>query len=334
VLLKLNLKMQVIRKSIVEFSESEKNEINGFIELNEGLIFHEIKFNEIVSETFNTKLFYFLAYIDKRLVGICPVHSVKRGILYNTYSNNGSFEIPYGGWVFNDKFISFQSLWNNFPIRKNESITYWSSFMKDISEKLKKVGKRFQTGLVNLNNSEKELFDNVIHSKRRNMIRKAEKSGITIEQYGAEGLPIYLNLMQNMHKKAGLKEIPSNYYWEILDSYFATGNAQLMVAFHEEKPLAAVIIVGNKNVMHYWQGASTNEVSNFGQGELLQWEAIKWAKKQKAQYYDLCVIEPERLPHIAQFKMGFTKELVPFYNLNKKTLPFRVINKIQNVFTN
>src|ERR1035437_2815428 len=186
--MKVQLKMKVIRKSINEISESEKNEINNFIELNEGLIFHETKFNEIASETFNTDFYYFLAFIQLRLVGICPVHSIKRGILINSYSNNGSFEIPYGGWVFDDKFTNFQSLWNNLPIRINESLTYWSSFMKDIPEMLKKEGKKFQTGLVNLNNSEKELFDNVIHSKRRNMIRKAEKSDITIEKYGAEGL--------------------------------------------------------------------------------------------------------------------------------------------------
>jgi hypothetical protein len=325
--------MKVIRKSINEINESEKTEIDNFIELNSGLIFHEIKFNEIASEIFNSSLSYFLAYTDKRLVGICPVHSIKRGILSNTYSNNGSFEIPYGGWVFDDKFTSFQSLWNNLPIRINESLTYWSSFMKEIPEKLKKEGKKFQTGLVNLSKSEKELFDNVIHSKRRNMIRKAEKSGITIKKFGTEGLPIYFNFIQQMYKKAGLKEPHLNYCKEILNAYNKTGNALLMVAFQEEQPLAGIIIVGNKNVMHYWQGASMNEVPNFGQGELLQWEAIKWAKKQEAQYYDLCVIEPERLPHIAQFKMGFTKEIIPFYCISKKRFLFRIVNKTQNVFT-
>jgi lipid II:glycine glycyltransferase (peptidoglycan interpeptide bridge formation enzyme) len=166
------------------------------------------------------------------------------------------------------------------------------------------------------------------------MIRKAEKSGITITKFGAEGLPIYFDLVHVMHKKAGLKEPPSNYYKRILDAYYTTGNALLMIAFHIDEPLAGVIIVGNKNVIHYWQGASMSEVPNFGQGELLQWESIKWAKKQEAQYYDLCVIEPERLPHIAQFKMGFSKDLKYFYCITKRTLPFRAINKIQNVFTN
>lgn len=173
--------MKVIRKSISELTANDKTEIDLFIESNKGLIFHEVIFNEIASEIFNTNLSYFLAHIDKRLVGICPVHSVNRGILSDNYSNNGSFEIPYGGWVFDDNFTNFQSLWNNLPIHVNESITYWTTFMRDIPDKLKAKGEKFQTGLINLNNSEKDLFDNVIHSKRRNMVRKAEKSGITLK---------------------------------------------------------------------------------------------------------------------------------------------------------
>ena len=326
--------MKVIRKSINELSESEKTEIDNFIELNNGLIFHETKFNEIASEIFNSNLSFFLAYTDKRLVGICPVHSIKRGLLSHSYSNNGSFEIPYGGWVFDVKYSTFQSLWNKIPIHINESIVYWSSFINDIPEKQKKEGKAFQTGLINLNGSENELLGNTIHAKRRNMIRKAEKSGITIEKYGDEGLPKYFDLMHDMHKKAGLKASPLNYYKNILSAYYPTGNALLMISFYKEKPLAGVILVGNKNVMHYWQGASRSEVPNFGQGELLQWEAIKLAKKRGTWYYDLCVIEPERLPNIAQFKMGFCKELIPFYCLGKKSFFFMVINKLQNVFTN
>jgi len=104
-----------------------------------------------------------------------------KSLLSHSYSNNGSFEIPYGGWVFDVKYSTFQSLWNKIPIHINESIVYWSSFINDIPEKQKKEGKAFQTGLINLNGSENELLGNTIHAKRRNMIRKAEKSGITIE---------------------------------------------------------------------------------------------------------------------------------------------------------
>ena len=327
--------MLVKRKDISDFSEIEKLEIDNFIKAHNGLIFHETKFNEIAAGTFHTKLFYFLASEDGKLAGVCPVHFIPKGKINILYSNNGSFEIPYGGWVYDEKVTNFQTLWENLPLSVNETLTYWSSFVNsDIPEIVKKEGKMLQTGIIDLMYSEEELFADSIHSKRRNMIRKAEKSGITIIKYGSEGLPIYFPLMQNIHKKAGFKEVHLKYYENILKSYYSSGNAVLMIAFYEKEPLAGVIITGNKNVMHYWHGASMSKTLNFGQGELLQWEAIKWAKKQGSKFYDLCVIEPERLPHIAQFKMGFTKELTPFYCINKKRFIFKILNKIQNVFPN
>ena len=162
------------------------------------------------------------------------------------------------------------------------------------------------------------------------MIRKAEKSGISIISYGKEGLAVYYCLMVAMKNKTGLTEKAFDYYDRILNEY-ATEKALVSIAYLNEQPVSGTIILGNTNVMHYWQGASANDVPNLGQGELLQWEAIKWAKSSGAKFYDLCVIEPERLPQIARFKMGFTKELLQFYCITKQTMPFRVINKIQNV---
>ena len=326
--------MKIIRKSILELSESEKAKIDIFIEPNNGLIFHEIKFNEIVSDIFNTNLFYFIIYNENRLLAVCPLHSIKRGILNITYSNNGGFEIPYGGWVADEKFTNYHNLWNSIPIRFNESLTLWSSFLNDIPKQLRQEGKNYKTGIINLNYSEKEIFETVLHSKRRNMIRKAENSGITIAKYGPEGLPIFYKLMHDLHKKTGVKELPLIYYKKVLDTFFPTGNSILMIAFRNNDPLSGIIIVGNKNVMHYWQGASSSDASNFGQGEQLQWEAIKWAKNNGTKYYDLCVIESEQLPNIAQFKMGFVREMLPFYCIIKKRFFFKVVNKIQNVFIN
>jgi len=326
--------MKVIRKSFKNLSEKEKYEIDLFINENNGLIFHETSFNEIANSTFHSELTYFLAYVKAKLVGICPAHSTSKGILDFTFSNNGSYEIPYGGWVYDPEKISFSELWKHMPVGTMESLLYWSSFTNDIQNDVRIRGQQFKTGIINLNLTEDELYTNTIHSKRRNMIRKAEKTGIIVHKYAKDGLSIYYKLMLEMHKKTGLTDIPYEYYENIIDYYGPLNKAIIMIAFFEENPISGLFLVGNKNVIHYWQGASEHNVPNMGQGELLQWEAIKWAKKQGAKYYDLCVIEPKRLPHIAQFKMGFTKEFVSFYCLNRKNFLFKIMNKFQNVFTN
>ena len=84
-------------------------------------------------------------------------------------------------------------------------------------------------------------------------------------------------------------------------------------------------------MMHNWKIANKQDSKNYGQGELVQWESIKLSKEMGSKYYDLCVVEPERLPTIAKFKLGFSKQVVPFYIVSKRSLFFKIINRAQNL---
>ena len=119
--------MRIFRKNISEIDEKQWKNINQFIEENNGLVFHETKFNEIVSESFDTGLSYLLAYKNGKLAGICPLHTIKKGFLKLTYSNPAIFEVPYGGWVFDNKQVSIQELLNKTNPLFNEHLTYWSN---------------------------------------------------------------------------------------------------------------------------------------------------------------------------------------------------------------
>lgn len=322
--------MKIIRKNIDQITASEIALIDQFVEINNGLIFHEIDFNVIVAETFNTSLFYALAYEREMLIGICPIHRIKKGFLQQSFSGPSQFEVPYGGWVYNKKFTSFNILFNNFSLKINEVLTYCSSILlneEDISAS-KSINYKYYSGLIDLSKTEQELWESSIHSKRRNKVRKAEKNGITVEISGIDKLDIFFSLLLEMNAKAGIRSKINAYYEKILKKYYPFKCSILLASF-EGVTIAGNMLIGNKNMIHYWQGASKLGIVNNGQGELLQWEGIKWAKSTNSKFYDLCVIEPERLPHIAQFKMGFVNELVPYYCFIKKQLSFRILNKIQ-----
>jgi lipid II:glycine glycyltransferase (peptidoglycan interpeptide bridge formation enzyme) len=106
----------------------------------------------------------------------------------------------------------------------------------------------------------------------------------------------------------------------------------VMIAEKDGEPLAGVVLLRNRYFCHYWLGAGKKSAENLGQGEILQWEAIKWAKQMGCQYYDMCVVESERLPNIARFKMGFSRTTVPFYCITRKRLGYRLGLRIQNAF--
>ena len=165
------------------------------------------------------------------------------------------------------------------------------------------------------------------------MIRKAIKQNIRIKEYNdINGLNILWPILESLHNKLGYNHLNKEYYLNILKYYMPKNQAKILIAYKNDIPISGVVLIGNGYMVHYWKGASRYNIKNEGQGDLLQWEAIKWAKMRGAKYYDLCVIEPERLPQIARFKMGFSKQLVPFYLFSKSTLTYKVFNRLQKLY--
>ena len=164
------------------------------------------------------------------------------------------------------------------------------------------------------------------------MIRKALKSDISIEEGDWMKFDHFYKLMKDIYQSKELKIKSKEYYSKILKEYIPQKEAVILLAREKSAYTAGAILLRNTHFCHYWLGAKMEGAGNLGQGELLQWEAIKWAKKAGSRYYDLCVVEPERLPNIAKFKLGFSKEIVPFYCVSKKKLGYQIISRFQKWF--
>jgi len=95
-----------------------------------------------------------------------------------------------------------------------------------------------------------------------------------------------------------------------------------------ERPVSGVYILGNRNYMHYYKGASVYDVKNEGQGELLQWEAIKLAKSLGSSKYDLCNLNKETLPELYSFKRGFSKDIYQYQKHSQRSLGYKIFNRL------
>jgi hypothetical protein len=326
------MRLQIIRKPYHILSAEERIEIDNFVGDNNGLIFHETVFNYIIAKTFQTQLAFALAYAEGRLVAVCPIHTIKNHLLKQSFSNPSQYEAPYGGWVVS-KEMSLQPLIAQLPLAFNESLTCWTPVLSNSAEELNVSSscKEFASALIELSKSEQTIWEEDIHSKRRNMVRKAEKTGIRVQTGGLDQLDSFYPLLLDMNNKAGIHSQCKDFYEKILNNYYP-GQCVILLAYSGAEIVGGTMLVGNQNAIHYWQGATKAGVGNNGQGELLQWEGIKWSKGANSKFYDLCVIEQERLPHIARFKSDFSRQLVPFFCVSRKNIFFRLINRIQHVF--
>ncbi len=324
--------MKIIRKNINDLSPNDYSQIDKFIENHKGLVFHETSFNRIASKHFKTKLEYYICSSeDDFFLGICPIHIKQKGLLCIKYAKI-LYDVPYGGWVY--KNIEIKDLVNEL-INSNfrESLQYFSNIQVNGLDLTQFKGLNFtvlKTSIIDLNNNEYLIWGNYLNPKKRNKVRKAIKSGIqVVSKPNKEGFNQIWPIIENLHTKLGFNHLGKDYYLDVLTSYFKMKQANILLALKDDKVISGIVLIGNKYFMHYWKGASLPEAKNEGQGELLQWEAIKWSKSVGCSYYDLCVVEKDRLPHIYEFKTGISNNIVPFYSFTKKSLFYKIINRLQ-----
>jgi lipid II:glycine glycyltransferase (peptidoglycan interpeptide bridge formation enzyme) len=103
------------------------------------------------------------------------------------------------------------------------------------------------------------------------------------------------------------------YLFEQFKVFAVEDKALLYSAYHENKLLACAFIIfyGNEAVYHY--GASTESGREYPGSYLIQWEAIKEAKKRGMTRYNLWGVAPEnkqnhRFSGLSLFKRGFGGE--------------------------
>ncbi|MDO8571367.1 MAG: peptidoglycan bridge formation glycyltransferase FemA/FemB family protein [bacterium] len=167
------------------------------------------------------------------------------------------------------------------------------------------------TLLLDLAHSEDELLQDM-HAKTRYNIRLAEKKGVHVTRVKAgdssavQHVDTFIELLRiTAERDAFHAHAPEHY--RIL---FNTVPSYLYCAYVGEEMSAAILVIHFGDTTTYLHGASSDKHRNLMAPYLLQWEAIKDAKKAGKRYYDFWGISPNDSPThpwagITRFKKGF-----------------------------
>jgi lipid II:glycine glycyltransferase (peptidoglycan interpeptide bridge formation enzyme) len=166
------------------------------------------------------------------------------------------------------------------------------------------------TSRLDMGKSEDELLAQMRKTTRYE-IRKAQKLGVTIETSKDENdvKQFYDYQLETAQRQ---KFVPFSYKFllEQFKVFFAADKALLYTAKFEGKILAQAFIIfyGSEAVYHY--GVGTEEGRKYPGAYLIQWEAIKEAKKRGQNYYNFWGVASEeekqhRFYTISIFKRGF-----------------------------
>jgi len=311
-------------------SDYRQNELNNFIINNMGTPFHEVHFNSIASKCFNTYAIYLIAYKGSDIVGVCPIHYFRNGIVKIGFSNLVIYEIPYGGWIYNKDEISIRELIKCLKVGWREKLVYRSNIVMDDNSNDYKGFIPQETVILDLKGDIDDIF-NRLNRKTRNKIRRASKIGVKIRYLSMSELGEFIRISRILKKRIG-QPCYEEFYYKVFEKYVTEHRIQCLAAEYNNEIISGGILIANKNFSIGWiPGRKADIPNNLYQNELLFWEHIVWSKRNNIKYLDLNGLHQKKLPHLARLKLSFSKDIRRFYAKNYNRVRYKILSSIQNI---
>ncbi len=194
----------------------------------------------------------------------------------------------------------------------------------------------FGSHIINLSKSEDEIWANM-HSKHRNVIRKAEKDGVVIQMGREEMLSDYQKLDEATWKRSGQEKDLFPVYQNLFTKY--PQNTVLYMAYYNGEPQGGAIFLKNEEISYYLYGASKDS-PKIGAMNYLHWRAIRDFKQEGVKKYSFvgCRINEDidsKCHGIQRFKERFGGTLFVGYMFKVILKPFkyklfRLLQRIKN----
>lgn len=192
----------------------------------------------------------------------------------------------------------------------------------------------FGSHIIDLTMSEEEIWVRM-HSKHRNVIRKAEKEGVDIQVGQLELLSDYQRLDEETWSRSGQKKNLLPVYKKLFMNY--PNHAILYMAYLDEEAQGGAIFFKNEKRSYYLYGASKSSPTT-GAMNYLHWRAIKDFKQEGIQQYSFvgCRINEDvnsKYHGIQRFKERFGGKLIvgQMFKVILKPYKYQIFRFIQRI---
>jgi lipid II:glycine glycyltransferase (peptidoglycan interpeptide bridge formation enzyme) len=170
------------------------------------------------------------------------------------------------------------------------------------------------TVLLDLRPDEDALLE-AMKPKTRYNIRLAERKGVQVSAGGVQDLPAFYQLYLETSQRDGFLIRDFAYYRSVWERFLEAGRGALLLARAEGQLLAGLFLFLFGPRAWYMYGASSGHMRHLMPNYLLQWEAMREARRRGCTAYDLWgapdeLNEDDPMWGVYRFKAGFGGVLV------------------------
>ena len=138
---------------------------------------------------------------------------------------------------------------------------------------------------VDISGDEEVILKRMNQGTRRK-IRKSQSGNLQYDESGKVDLDDFHQLMRQTGDRNAFGVHSAGYYEAVCDLFIPEQGALLM-ARHDDKPLAAIMVFALGDHAWYFYGASSREHGKLQASYGVQWRAIQWAKARGCRSYDM-----------------------------------------------
>lgn len=156
------------------------------------------------------------------------------------------------------------------------------------------------TVIVDLAGTEEHVLAKMKPKGRYN-IKVAQKKGVVVSKFDAESERLegavgqYAQILIETTTRDGFAGHSKEYYLNMIRR-LGPEHCQIYLAEYEGEVIAGLIVTFYRELAIYYFGASSNKHRNVMAPYLLQWEAMKEARKRGLRWYDFLGVAPEIAP--------------------------------------
>jgi FemAB-related protein (PEP-CTERM system-associated) len=265
--------------------------------------YHEWAWRGVIERSFGHDTHYLGAWRDRTLAGVLPLVEM-RSLLFGHFLCSLPF-LNYGGVIADGEDVARALAAAASDLARRRQARHVE--LRHVAPRLPGVPVRQHkvTMLLPLAAGMWDRFDR----KVRNQIRKAEKSGLTVEAGGAERLDDFYAVFARNMRDLGTPVYPRGFFREVLAAF--PDRTRVVVVRREGAPVAAGVAYRTGRLVEVPWASSLREVNSLCPNHLLYWHVIQSALEAGCETLDFGRSTPDE--GTFRFKQQWGARAVPLH---------------------
>lgn len=179
--------------------------------------------------------------------------------------------------------------------------------------------------LIDLTRSESELWSSIRSNARRN-IRKAQKSGVVIEDIRDESrMGAVYAVIRHVYRRIQVPLPDQSLFESAFRVLQPRGMLRVLMARYGDQDIGALMLLNYRNMLHYWYTGTLEQFFEYRPADLLVWHSLLLGKEAGCKTFDFGGAgRPDEIYRVRDFKAKFGGDLVNYGRNVCVHAPFRL----------